>query len=723
LSPDASTIAFGDGKTVKLWNVNAKEQRLLTPGHNSTIRSIDFAPDGRTLASCADDHTVRVWDVEQRTEQRQWATGASNHAWHLKFSKDGKAVITANWQHAEVRDPSTGRLITSLAAAGSSALTEARMLPDQKTVVGVDFTRIHVWNVEEKHVVRTFSPPLQKSIHRSTISPDGQFAALAGDTGIDILDTSTGKAHSIPDEGGRSGPETLAFSLDGRYLAWPSRSAVVVWDMKRMEIDRRIKTRAQVRALAFDRSGRYLAAAGDDPGIRIWEVKNGNPAGEFTRAGGPIYCLAFSATEDILASAGDDCIVTLWDLHKKTVPPPVASTDDMLQKLLAAYRLYGLPTPPAHARLVSFSRSRSGKAQHHLGLLVQPPQGKDKAAVFWHLGRWQALADPAGPEEKTEFVEPAPAVVRGDALLWDDDLLAAIHCKALGWHALAKTLFESRRVIIPETADADLASTAWLHWKSKIQDPDVSWPETARHLRSILNDRPKDFRSYDKDFLRSLELALVPSKATPGSLASLVDDLIEVRTGPFGDLTKESAARYQKLALRGFEAVPTLIEHLDDERLTKRYRPGFNNFRGFHYRICDFATDLLQELAGDDLGAWRLRGDILGKATAQAWWEEAKMVGEEGYFAGRVLGKKEAHRPNDLMLEIIAQKYPKNLPQVYRQMLADRPKMDGSPILEAIANSSLPIEEKRTLLQLGAKHENPRHRDEALKLLKNLDQK
>lgn len=77
--------------------------------------------------------------------------------------------------------------------------------------------------------------------------------------------------------------------------------------------------------------------------------------------------------------------------------------------------------------------------------------------------------------------------------------------------------------------------------------------------------------------------------------------------------------------------MPTLIEHVDDNRLTKTYRGQLNNFRGFHYRISDVVTEILLDIAGNELHAWRLRGDTLGKANVQAWWAEASKVGEKAY--------------------------------------------------------------------------------------------
>ncbi len=715
LSPDADTIAYADIKTVKLWDVRGKKQRIRSEGHHLAIRSIDFAPDGKMLASCADDHSVRIWDMERRTEFQQWTTGKDNHAWQVRFSKDGKTVTTANWNYVELRNAFTGALNASHGVKNSRAISEARILPDQKTAVSVDDKRVHVWNIEQKRVIRSFPAP-EKSIYRSSIAPDGHYVALTGEKGIALLDTTSGKPHEI-EKADR--PETLVFSPDGHNLAWPNRTAIVVWDVRRMEVARRFKTTDYPRALSFDRTGRYLAA-GANFRIRIWDLQNGNCAGEFTQVGAPIYSLAFSPTQDLLASAGDDGTVMLWDLKKKVTPPPLPSTDVMLRKLLAAYRSYGMPTPPAHAKLVLMELT---KDERMLGLLIKPARGKDKNAVYWHLEKWHAFHDES--EVKFDSIEPTPAALGGEPRLWDDNLDAAIHCEALGWNALAKALFESRDDINPETAEANLAANAWSHWKNKLQEPGGNWPEIARRLRAIMTDRSKEFGEYEKKFVLSLEKSLAPSTAKPGSLEAMVDGLIEIseEKNPVIQVPPGSDSPYYKLAIKGFDAVPTLIEHLDDERLTKAYRQPFNNFPGYHYRICDFATDILQNLAGNDLGAWRLRGDILGKADAQAWWEEAKKLGEEGYLLRHVLGDEESTRPNWLLLEIITKKYDKNLPQVYRKILADRPKMDGLAVLHAISKSSIPAAEKRRLFILGIEHKNPTHQQDARELLKRLDAK
>jgi len=53
-----------DDKTIKLWCVDKLVMIKTLLGHNNSITSLSFSPDGKTLASGSSDCSLIVWNLE-----------------------------------------------------------------------------------------------------------------------------------------------------------------------------------------------------------------------------------------------------------------------------------------------------------------------------------------------------------------------------------------------------------------------------------------------------------------------------------------------------------------------------------------------------------------------------------------------------------------------------------------------------------------------------------
>lgn len=104
----------GSDATVRLWRWPGLEPVVVMAGHEASVRSLAFSPDGARLVSGGSDRTVRAWSVPDGTALAT-RIGVGLEVSALGFSVDGSRLVTA---HAEgpllVWDAVELELLTSL---------------------------------------------------------------------------------------------------------------------------------------------------------------------------------------------------------------------------------------------------------------------------------------------------------------------------------------------------------------------------------------------------------------------------------------------------------------------------------------------------------------------------------------------------------------------------------------------------------------------------------
>ncbi len=95
-TPDGLTLASGSlDHTVRLWDAATWQEKSTLKGHTRGVNSVAFSPDGTTLASGSRDGTVRVWDVATGQEIHA-LTGHTRDVNSVVFSPDGTTLASAS---------------------------------------------------------------------------------------------------------------------------------------------------------------------------------------------------------------------------------------------------------------------------------------------------------------------------------------------------------------------------------------------------------------------------------------------------------------------------------------------------------------------------------------------------------------------------------------------------------------------------------------------------
>ncbi|GAA3285975.1 trypsin-like peptidase domain-containing protein [Streptomyces lavendulae] len=314
-SPDGRTLAScGADGTVRLWDVATGTTRVTLTGHAKGVESVAFSPDGRTLASGSDDRTVRLWDAATG-KHRRTLTGHTDWVYTVAFSPDGRTLASSS-ADGTVRlwDAATGKHRRTL-TGHTGAVYMVAYSPDGRTLAtGSDDRTVRLWDAATGKHRRTLTGHTDW-VYTVAFSPDGRtLASGSSDESVRLWDAVTGKTRRTL-TGQTDEVTSVAFSPDGHTLASGSVDHTVwLWDTATGTARRTLAGHdGGVSMVAFSPDGRTLATGSYDHTVRLWDMATGTNRPPLTGHKGWVNSVAFSPDGRTLATGSEDKTVRLWD--------------------------------------------------------------------------------------------------------------------------------------------------------------------------------------------------------------------------------------------------------------------------------------------------------------------------------------------------------------------------------------------------------------------------
>lgn len=169
-SPDGRTLAWSDATGGLYLQRGVSAPAVIRPALDVALREFAFSPDGRRIATVADDAVVRIWSAERLVEE-QTLIGHVGPIHAVAWSPDGNLLATGG-RSARILlwDPATGRRLMELESPGESTYglafsPDGRFLMCASTAPEVAVLDLHtgiplIANALEFHLTQPRDPPI-----------------------------------------------------------------------------------------------------------------------------------------------------------------------------------------------------------------------------------------------------------------------------------------------------------------------------------------------------------------------------------------------------------------------------------------------------------------------------------------------------------------------------------------------------------------------------------
>jgi RNA polymerase sigma factor (sigma-70 family) len=270
-APDGKTFATGsyDG-TAKLWDAatGAELARLPGTGH---VHRVEFAPDSRMLATADDSGAIKCWDVPSGARRSPFPAPLAGKSF-VTFSLNGRLVASGINNDVKLFDAATGKELATLQGHTNQVNPNSEFSPDNRLLATGSYDHtVRVWDVARRQV-RFVLRGHTECVPGVAFSPDGRTLASASwDHTVRLWDLAAGEEKAIL-RGHADKVDSVAFAPDGKFLASGSWDKTIrLWDAKTGETLATLTGHtAGVCRIAFSPDGRTLASGASDKTLKLW---------------------------------------------------------------------------------------------------------------------------------------------------------------------------------------------------------------------------------------------------------------------------------------------------------------------------------------------------------------------------------------------------------------------------------------------------------------------
>ncbi|BAZ00727.1 WD-40 repeat-containing protein [Tolypothrix tenuis PCC 7101] len=281
-------------------------------GHEGSVNSASFSPDGKRIVTAGSDATARIWDFSGK--ELLVLQGHQGSVRSANFSSDAQLIVTASFDGTARVWNNSGQQLAELKGHQGN-VNSASFSPDGKRVVtaGADKT-VRIWDISGKQLAEFKEH--EGSIYSANFSPDGQrIVTAAADKTARVWDLSGKMLAQL--QGHTDTVWSANFSPDGKQIVTASDDKTArVWDLSGKVLAELKRHSDSVYSASFSPDGQKIVTASVDFTSLLWD-SSGKLLGKLQQHTGGVNSARFSADGKFIVTSSNDGTARIWDTQSK----------------------------------------------------------------------------------------------------------------------------------------------------------------------------------------------------------------------------------------------------------------------------------------------------------------------------------------------------------------------------------------------------------------------
>ena len=337
-SPDGFSLATGaDDGTISLWDLNAPTEARKTwqaysstrygssefAGfrHDAAVWGVRFHPDGKHLASCSEDHDIKLWNLELGRQERT-LSGHTSWVLGIQFNSDGSYLASGSEDGTARLWDCRGNQIAEF--VHGAPVNSICFSPDDLTLAtAAADCKVRLWSVRQKPSPGRFIHPKKPILLDVSFGIDRKLATGGTDNEVQIWNEDGKILRSLKGHNGwimcvvfhpLESSSLATSSIDGTARLWN------ILDGTNRTFD---PGDGPVWSVALSPDGRFLAAGSNGGKISRWDLHAGKdaPPHRLPSGHGPVWSVRFSPDGKSMAAGCRDGSILTGDLFAGDVTP------------------------------------------------------------------------------------------------------------------------------------------------------------------------------------------------------------------------------------------------------------------------------------------------------------------------------------------------------------------------------------------------------------------